>query len=292
MATARSNGIELEFDTFGDPKSPALLLIMGLGAQMIAWPKVICNELAAMGFFVIRFDNRDCGLSTKFDSFGIPDLFAGMRGDASAAAYSLVDMANDAVGLLDFLGIETAHLVGVSMGGMIAQQAVIDHPERFLTLCSMISTTGAKDVGQPSPELIAALMQPTGEGREANIAVSMEISRAIALTRYFDEAREMKLIVQSYDRNYCPDGVLRQLMAILVSRDRTEFLRRVAIPTLVVHGLADKLVDPSGGFATAAAVPGARIVTFEDMAHEIPEPLWNDIRDAIMSNIKRAALQS
>ncbi|TAN28906.1 MAG: alpha/beta hydrolase, partial [Actinomycetota bacterium] len=204
----------------------------------------------------------------------------------------LIDMANDAVGLMDFLDIETAHLVGISMGGMIAQQAVIDHPGRFLSLCSMISTTGARDVGQPSPELVAAIMRPMGIGREANIAASLEISRAISSVRYFDEAKELDLIVRSYDRSYCPDGVLRQLMAILISPDRTESLRKIGIPTLVIHGLADKLVDPSGGFATAAAIPNARIVTFEEMAHEVPESLWDEIRDAILSNIERARLSA
>ncbi|MDA8271940.1 MAG: alpha/beta hydrolase, partial [Actinomycetota bacterium] len=160
MQKAEVDEIEIEFDTFGDRRSPALVLVMGLGTQMIAWPESICNEFANAGFFVVRFDNRDCGLSTKFDSYGIPSIFAGLAGDRSSASYSLVDMANDTVGLMDFLRIEAAHIVGVSMGGMIAQQAVIDHPERVLSLCSIMASTGAENVGQPSSEVVAALLRP------------------------------------------------------------------------------------------------------------------------------------
>ncbi|NNN18486.1 MAG: alpha/beta hydrolase [Acidimicrobiaceae bacterium] len=292
MAKAQANGIEIEFDTFGNQANPALLLIMGLGVQMIAWPEAACRQLAEFGLFVIRFDNRDCGLSTKFDSFGLPNIFAGMAGDTSSAAYTLADMAKDAIGLLDYLNIDAAHVVGISMGGMIAQQAVIDNPTRFLSLCSIISTTGAKDVGQPSPAAINALIQPLGHDREASISRGLEIAKVISSVKYFNEAQERDLITRSYDRNYCPAGVARQLMAILISPDRSESLRKLNIPTVVIHGLDDKLVDPSGGYATASAIPNAKLITFDDMAHEIPEILWDDIREAILANIRSASTVS
>lgn len=288
MAKAEVDNIEIEFDTFGDPRSPALVLVMGLATQMIAWPESVCSEFANAGFFVVRFDNRDCGLSTKFDSYGVPNIFAGLAGDGSTAPYSLVDMANDTVGLMDVLRIEVAHVVGVSMGGMIAQQAVIDHPDRFLSLCSIMASTGANDVGQPSKEVVAAFLQPGGDDRETSIQQALEMVRVISSEKYFDLEMELEQITRSYDRNYCPDGVMRQLMAILVSPDRTKALTKVAVPTLVIHGLADRLVDPSGGYATASAIPGAKLLTFEGMAHELPMPLWGEVRDAIMENIARA----
>ncbi len=288
MAKAQANGIDIEFDVFGDRENPAIILIMGLGAQMIAWPVAICNELADSGFRVVRFDNRDCGLSTKFDSVGLPKIFAGVAGDASTAAYSLIDMADDVVGLMDFLEVKAAHVVGISMGGMIAQQAVIDHPKRFLSLCSIMANTGAANVGQPSPEIIAALLKPAGRDRETSIAAELETSRVISSERYFDREKALALVTKSYDRCFCPDGLTRQLMAILVSPDRTEALGKIAIPALVIHGLADRLVDPSGGYATAWAIPDSKILTFEGMAHELPEAVWRDVRDAILENIYRA----
>lgn len=288
MTKANLDSVEIEFDTFGDPSKPCLLLVMGLGVQMIAWPEEVCQELAGGGFFVVRFDNRDCGLSTKFENAGVPNLFAGLMGDSSTAAYTLKDMAGDAVGLMDFLEIESANIVGISMGGMIAQQAVIDHPSRFVSLCSIMSTTGASDVGQPSPEVINALLQPIAQDRESAIERSVEISKVISSHLYFDEERVRDLATRSYDRCNCPDGVARQLMAILVSPDRTEALKEVKIPTLVIHGLADKFVDPSGGIATADAVAGSKLITLNDMAHDIPVPLWPTIRDAIIENAYRA----
>ncbi|MDA8080822.1 MAG: alpha/beta hydrolase [Actinomycetota bacterium] len=289
MTKAQANGIDIEFDVFGDRENPAIILIMGLGAQMIAWPVKMCNELAESGFFVVRFDNRDCGLSTKFDSFGVPNIFAGMAGDASTAAYSLIDMADDVVGLMDFLEVKAAHVVGISMGGMIAQQAVIDHPKRFMSLCSIMANTGATNVGQPSPEIITALLKPGGRDRETSIAAELEMSRVISSERYFDREKALELVTRSYDRCFSPDGMIRQLMAILVSPERTKGLEKIALPTLVIHGLADKLVDPSGGYATASAIPDSKILTFEGMAHELPEAVWREVRDAIHENIFRAA---
>ena len=290
MTQAQSNEIELEFDTFGDSQRPAIMLIMGLGQQMIAWPEPLCNGLASEGFYVVRFDNRDSGLSTKFESFGVPNILAGLSGDGSGTPYSLVDMADDTVGLMDYLDIKTAHVVGVSMGGMIAQQAVIDSPDRFLSMCSMISSTGARDVGQPSAEVVAALMRLGGADNGNAVESSLEASKVISSRKYFDQMTERKLITTSYERNYCPGGFMRQLMATVTATDRTAQLREVSIPTLVIHGLADKLVDPSGGIATARAIPDARLLAFEGMAHELPVPLWPEIRGAILANIRRAAV--
>ena len=287
MTRAHLEKVEIEFDTFGDRSNPCLLLVMGLGVQMIAWPEQVCQELADRGFFVVRYDNRDCGLSTKFEDAGVPNLFAGLLGGSSTAAYTLKEMAADAVGPMDFLEIDRANIVGISMGGMIAQQAVIDHPSRFISLCSIMSTTGSRDVGQPSPEVINALLQPMAQDRESAIERSVEISRVISSQLYFDEARVRDLAARSYDRCNCPDGVARQLMAIVVSPDRTEALKEVKIPTLVIHGLLDKFVDPSGGIATADAIPGSKLVTLDEMAHDIPVQLWPAIRDAIIENADR-----
>lgn len=288
MTKAYLDKVEIEYDTFGDHNNPCLLLVMGLGVQMIAWPEEVCHELADRGFFVIRFDNRDCGLSSKFEDAGVPNLFAALLGDSSTAAYTLNDMADDVVGLMDFLEIETANVVGISMGGMIAQQAVIDHPSRFISLCSIMSTTGSREVGQPSTEVISVLLQPVAQDRESAIARSVELSKVISSRLYFDESSVRDLAARSYDRCNCPDGVARQLMAILVSPDRTESLMGVMIPTLVIHGLEDKFVDPSGGIATANAIAGSKLITLDDMAHDIPVQLWPTIRDAILENANRS----
>lgn len=280
--------MELEYDTFGDRADPPLLLIIGLGIQMIAWPEQVCRDLASSGFYVIRFDNRDSGLSSKFDSFGVPDILKGMGGDCSSAAYTLSQMASDAVGLLDYLRLPAAHVVGVSMGGMIAQQAVLDWPDRFLSLCSMMSSTGSRLVGQPSAAAVAALLQPLGTSREEIIARSLESLRVLAGERYFNRERVFDLVSRSYDRCYCPDSSARQLMAVICSPDRTERLSSVRIPTLVVHGLADPFVDVSGGFATAEAIEGSRLLTFEDMGHDIPDAFWKEIQLAVIDNARRA----
>lgn len=285
MAIAQIDQIEIAYDTFGDATDPALLLIMGLGVQMIAWPDEICMELADFGFYVIRFDNRDSGLSTNYDDYGLPDLLAGFAGDASSAPYLLSDMAKDCIDLLGYLGVTQAHVVGVSMGGMIAQQAVIDFPDRFLSLCSIMSTTGSKEVGQPSPEAVNALLQPMAQDKESAIARSVGTSRVIASPKYFDPDRARDLAVRSYERNHNPDGVARQLMAILVSPDRTSELQKVKIPTLVIHGQLDPLVDLSGGIATANAIPNARLMIIEDMGHDIPIELWPIVRDAIVAHV-------
>jgi pimeloyl-ACP methyl ester carboxylesterase len=290
MPRATVNGIEIEYVTDGDPADPALLLVMGLGAQLITWPAGFVEGLRQRGFFVVRFDNRDSGLSTKFE--GLPDIVALFSGtDLSSAPYRVEDMADDAAALLDQLGLEKAHVVGVSMGGMITQALVINHPERFLTATSIMSTTGDRAVGAPTGEAMSALLRPVATGRAEAIDASVEGSRVIGSPAYpVDEGVLRERAAAAYDRSYCPEGTARQLGAILGSPDRTEGLHGVRIPFLVVHGEADPLVAPSGGAATAAAVPGAELLTFPGMGHDLPEPLWGAITDAIVATAELAAV--
>jgi pimeloyl-ACP methyl ester carboxylesterase len=287
MPRAKSNGIELEYDTFGNPDDPALLLIMGFTAQMTAWDEAFCRLIADQGFHVIRFDNRDVGLSSRIDGPD-PDLGAVMNGDASSAAYTLDHMADDAAGLLDALGIAKAHIVGASMGGMIAQLVATRHPDKTLSLCSIMSTTGDRAVGQASPKAMAALMSPPPASRDEAIERGVTTGRVISSPVHFDEAKAAKRAAEAYDRAFDPKGVQRQMVAIMASPDRTPALAAVTAPTLVIHGAADPLVTPSGGEATAKAVPDAELRVFDDMGHDLPEPLWPEIVDAIVANAKRA----
>lgn len=287
---ARANGIEIEYETFGDPSAPALLLIMGLGAQLVTWPEELCHLLAGRGLRVIRFDNRDSGLSTKLDHAPPPDVLAAVAGDTSSASYTLDDMADDAAGLLDALGIDAAHLVGASMGGMIAQAFAIRHPHRTLSLCSMMSTTGHPCVGQPTPEAFALLSRPPALTRDEVVGASVASARVIGSSRFaIDEEVVRARAARAYDRAFHPAGVARQLCAIIASGDRTEALGRVTAPTLVVHGTADTLVTPSGGEATAEAVPGAVLLMIEGMGHDLPEETWPEIIEAIVANTVRVA---
>ncbi len=292
MPRAEANGIELEYDTFGAPEHPPLLLIMGLGTQMTAWEPRFCAMLAARGHYVIRFDNRDIGLSTQFDQVPEPDLLAILGGDTRTAPYRLADMAEDAAGLLDALGIERAHVVGASMGGMIAQELAIRHGERVQSLCSIMSTTGHHAVGQPTGEAMAVIMAPRGADRDEAIKRAVTVQRVIgsktpeyAVT---DDVRYTRA-AESYDRAYRPDGGIRQLAAIAASPDRTEALGGLKMPVLVIHGYEDPLVDISGGRATAAAIPKAELIVFPGMAHDLPEALWPALVDAIVRNAAKAA---
>ncbi len=266
------------------------LLVMGLGAQLIAWPEGFVDGLRARGFFVIRFDNRDCGLSTKFE--GLPDMAALFTGtDLSSVSYRIEDMADDAASLLAELGIAQAHVVGVSMGGMITQALVINHPELFLSATSIMSTTGDRAVGAPTGEAITALLRPVATSREEAIQASVEGSLVIGSPAYPTEERLLRVRAgQAYDRSYSPEGTARQLGAILGSPDRTEGLHGVRIPFLVVHGEADPLVTPSGGDATAAAVPGSKLLSIPGMGHDLPEALWDTVTDAIVANTELAAV--
>ena len=238
---------------------------------------------------MIRFDNRDCGLSTKFE--GLPEITALFTGDTSSAPYRVEDMADDAAALLTELGIARAHVVGASMGGMITQALVINHPDRFLSACSIMSTTGDRSVGAPTGEAMSALLRPVATSREEAIEASLAGSRVIGSPAYpADEGMLRTRAAAAYDRSYCPDGTARQLAAVLASPDRTEGLHGVRLPFLVIHGEADPLVTLSGGLATAAAVPGSKLITIPGMGHDLPQELWGPITDAIVSNTELAAV--
>lgn len=285
MPVVRANGIDVHYETVGNPDDPALLLIMGLGAQLIAWPAEFCAQLAARGFHVVLFDNRDVGLSTAFDDLGAPDTAAIMGGDPSTVPYLLSDMAEDAAGLLKELGIARAHVAGVSMGGMVAQQLTIDHPDVVASLCSIMSTTGDRTVGHPTPEAMAVLLRPPGTTREEILAGSVAASRAIGSPAYpvADDVLQEQAVAK-YERSFRPQGTQRQYAAIIASPDRTAALAAVAVPTLVIHGEADPLINVSGGRATAAAVPGAELLVLPGMGHDLPKALWPQIIDAITAN--------
>jgi pimeloyl-ACP methyl ester carboxylesterase len=289
MSTAHVNGVDLEYVTLGDPSDPALLLVMGLGGQLIAWPQGFVDGLQARGFFLVRFDNRDCGLSTKFE--GVPDIAALFVGEAASVPYRMEDLADDAAALLRHLGLARAHVVGVSMGGMIVQALAIHHADQLLSVASIMSTTGDRSVGAPTGEAMTALLRPVATSRQEAIEASLEGSRVIGSPEYpSDEEYLRQRAAAAYDRSYCPEGTARQLGAILASPDRTEGLRGVRLPFLVIHGEADPLVTLSGGQATAAAVPGAKLITVPGMGHDLPEALWGDITDAIVANTELAAV--
>jgi len=290
MALVPANGIELEYDEFGHDDDVALVLIAGLGAQLIDWPAEFCEQLAGHGLRVIRFDNRDAGLSASLDNLGTPDLRAVLSGDQATVPYLLADMAADTIGLFDALGLARAHLVGVSMGGMIAQQTAIDYPARLLSLCSISSTTGDTSVGQATPEALAALARPPSTSREQAIRSSADGSRVFSSPGFRLSDEEMlQRATAKYDRSNRPQGRLRQIAAVAASPDRTKALRDVTMPTMVVHGDADPLVNVSGGRATAAAVPGAELVIIPGMAHDLPRGLWPQIIAAIVRNTGKAA---
>ncbi|MCU1279677.1 MAG: alpha/beta hydrolase fold protein [bacterium] len=283
---ARVNGVELAWDSFGDAHARPLLLVMGLGLQMIAWDDEFCEALAARGFYVIRFDNRDVGLSTSFDAYGDPNplqVFDELRKKRPVTPpYLLRDLADDAAALLDTLGVRAAHVLGVSMGGMIAQELAIRHPERVLTLTSIMSTTGATDVRGPSYETIAAVLRPFPADRGGFIARSLEIARTLhGGGQPFDEERYRRLAARSFDRAYHPGGVRRQLVAIALSGDRTAALNKLTLPVLVMHGDADPLVPVDGGRATARAIAGARLEIIAGMGHELPRTVWPRVIDGV-----------
>lgn len=289
MPRAHANGLDLEYETFGDPADPPMLLVMGLGAQLTAWPVGFCELLAAQGFHVVRFDNRDVGLSSHLDDLGLPNIPAIMAGDRSSAPYLLADLAADAAGLLDALGIAKAHFVGASMGGMIVQQLAIDHPDRLLSLCSIMSTTGDRSVGTSSPDAMAVLMRPAGATREEVLAGGLAAQRVIGSPGY--PATDEYLLArtaEAFDRAFDPAGVARQMAAVMASPDRTPALREVTVSTLVVHGADDPLVNVTGGKATAAAIPGAELLVVPGMGHDLPTELWPTISEAITRNTKQS----
>jgi pimeloyl-ACP methyl ester carboxylesterase len=281
MPHVSANGITLAYQTSGERSEKALLLIMGLGGQLIAWDEEFVAALVGRGFFVVRFDNRDVGLSSWFDDAGTPDILGAMTGQGQAP-YRLADMADDAAGLLDALGLPAAHLLGVSMGGMIAQTMAIEHPEQVLSLVSIMSTTGDPAVGAPHPEAVTALLRPPAADRDGSMDQAVEVWKAIGSPGFpFHEDRVRAQAAAAYDRAFHPDGTGRQMVAILSSGDRTEGLRRLSCPTLVVHGDGDPLVDPSGGRATAAAVPGAELMIVAGMGHHLPPEIFDELADRV-----------
>jgi pimeloyl-ACP methyl ester carboxylesterase len=281
--------VELVYETIGDPADPALLLVMGLGMQLIHWDLEFCEGLAERGFRVIRFDNRDAGLSTKIDA-PAPNVMRAMTGLPIRAPYLLDDMANDSFGLLDQLGIDRAHVTGVSMGGMIAQTMAIRRPERVLSLGSMLSTTGERRVGTPKLRVWSVLMRRAPQHRDAYIEYFVRVFKLIGSPAYpVDEALMRERAAATYDRCHHPAGTARQLAAILASGSRTAALRRLNVPTVVIHGRDDPLVPFRAGQATARAIPGAELVGVPGMGHDLPRELWPRFTDALTKNAERAA---
>ncbi|MCU1351670.1 MAG: Alpha/beta hydrolase [Acidimicrobiales bacterium] len=291
MPRLDANGIEIFYESFGDPDDPPLLLIMGLGAQLLSWDEELCQALVGRGFRVIRFDNRDVGLSTHLAAKDLnigAALMAAVGGAPTSAPYLLSDMADDAAALLDALGIDAAYVVGASMGGMIAQALAIEHPERVLALTSIMSTTGEHDVGQAEPAVLLKLMTPRPPERAAAIEHQVEISRTIGSPDHFDEDVARAKAAAAFDRSFDPMGTARQMLAILSSPDRAKGLADLTIPTLVVHGRLDPLVGFSGGERTAELVPGAELLAIDDMAHDLPRAHWAQIIESVTALATRA----
>ena len=282
--TAKSGDVDIHYEDMGDPNHPAVLLIMGLGAQLLVWRKGFCEKLIDQGLRVIRFDNRDVGLSSKLPNQHsgaplLPRMARSFLGRPSPAAYTLEDMADDAAALLDHLAIDNAHVVGCSMGGMIAQVFAARHHARTKTLAVIFSSNNRAALPPPGPRQLAAILQrPKGSTREAIIDNAVRVSTIIGSPGYpAPEDRVRADAIEGYDRSYYPAGVGRHFGAILGSGSLLRYDRQIAAPTVVIHGKADKLMRPAGGRAVARAIPRARLVLFDGMGHELPEPLWDDI---------------
>jgi len=279
-----SRQIELEYDHFGNPTDPALLLIMGFTAQMVAWDEEFCTQLADRGHFVIRFDNRDCGLSTKLH--GVPSnsdaviMAAMMETEMPPVPYTLSDMAADAMKVLDHLNIERAHIMGASMGGMIAQTVAIEHPHRVKTLISIMSQPGELTVGQPTQEAMELIVTPAPSDRDEYIAFAPKW-QLWQSKKYRSDEVSRRNAIRDFDRSNYPEGGPRQMAAIYASGSRAEGLQKLLVPTLVIHGTDDQLITPSGGERTAELIPNSTLLMVEDMGHDMPQPLWPFYLDAI-----------
>jgi len=260
MPTTKNGAVEIYYDTFGDPSNPTLLLINGLGSQCINYADEWCQRFVGEGYHVVRFDNRDTGLSSKLDD----------------TDYALADMANDAIAVLDAVGAEQAHVMGLSMGGMIVQRLAIDHPGRLLSVTSVMSRTGEEEYGQSAPDALAVLMAPPAESREEYIENHVKALRVYgSKPEWLDDDISRDRAAAAYDRCFCPPGVGRQMMAVMRDGSRADDLRKVTVPTLVLHGSRDTLIDPSGGRRTAELIPGARYVEIEGMGHDYPPAVWD-----------------
>jgi pimeloyl-ACP methyl ester carboxylesterase len=280
MPSLNANGIRIAFDTAGDPKAVPLLLIAGLGLQLGAWPDEFVEGLADLGFYVIRFDNRDCGLSTKFEHAGTPSLaLAWLKSLVRwplKPPYSLQDMADDAVGVLSALGIARAHVVGMSMGGMVAQLMAAGCPARVLSLTSIMSSSGRRGLPGAAPAVRRALVRRPRDGGDLDAAIdhTVQLFQAIASPAYPTAEKHLRRrVARALRRNCCPGGIVRQILAVAASGDRTPLLQTIRVPALVIHGAADPLVPLPCGVATAAAIPGARLAVIEGMGHDLPSQL-------------------
>ncbi|MEA2197760.1 MAG: hypothetical protein QOJ25_1811 [Solirubrobacteraceae bacterium] len=292
---ARVGGLRLCYETFGSGGAPSLLLVMGLGSQMLLWDDRFCEELAARGFRVIRFDNRDVGRSTILRDAHVPARWQLAVRHSAGAAYALEAMADDAAGLLDHLEIDAAHVVGASMGGMIAQLIAIRHPERVLSLVSIMSTTGNRRVGRPEPRVALRMLRPAARTRDAYIEDHIQTYRLIGSRDFdFEEEHKRQRAGRLFGRGIHPAGSARQMAAVVTAEDRTELLRQIRMPTAVIHGEQDPLVNVSGGRATAAAIPDAELVILPGMGHDLPRELWPQIIDIIArtTHPKRPAPES
>ena len=285
---AKVGELDICYETFGEPDAPALLLVMGLGTQMIGWPEAFCESLAARGFHVIRYDNRDIGRSTHLRQYRPPTIKQLLLRDKSAARYSLADMAQDAVDLLDHLELDRAHVAGASMGGMIAQLVAARHGERVLSLASIMSNTGHRWRGMPGVRVYPIFFRKPTLERDGAIEATVSTFRLIGSPGLFDEDELRRIAGLSYDRGYDPAGSARQLAAIVTSGDRSKDLAQITAPTVVIHGTKDRMVMPSGGRATARSIPGAELQLIDGMGHDLPRGLWDRIVDAIAANAARA----
>ncbi len=292
MPNIPANGIRIEYDTFGNPSSPAIVLINGLGVQMIYWEDAFCDQLADEGHYVIRYDNRDIGLSTKFDDFGVPDIPGAMaalsRGEKIETAYTLEDMADDAVGLIRALGIEKAYFCGSSMGGIIAQTVAANHPECVLGLISIMSSSGDPKLPSPKPEVMEALLTPSPDTRKEYIEHNVNYWRIVGSPVFeYDEDRIRKRAAAAFDRSHYPYGKSRQMLAVISRGNRKEVLKSITVPTLVIHGTEDPLVPVQAAYDIAETIPNAKLVTVEGMGHDMPVDTWPVIISAISGHTKR-----
>jgi pimeloyl-ACP methyl ester carboxylesterase len=291
MPTAAVNGIELWYETLGEPEDPALLLIAGLGDQATGWPEELCWAFVSRGFHVVRFDNRDAGLSTGFDGHPVDVEATAARflaGEPLDAPYLLADMAADCVGLLDELGIGAAHVLGSSLGGMVAQTLAIAHPERVASLTSLMATTGERELLLPDAEVLGVLLEPGGTDRASAVERAVRWAQTFGSPDHLDLDSVRETAGRAFDRANRPDGVVRQLLAIAASPSRADALATLSVPTVVIHGSLDRLVRPEGGRRTAELVPEATLVEIEGMGHDLPQAFWATVVEHVTGLAARA----